>query len=360
MKKAMFFVVLVVLLLGVNGMLFAQHWNGNEDPSDPIYRKANVGIGGVFNPEQLPLVPLHIIKDDEEFIRLQKERERTNILISSFDAAGNNFWNINMLDRNRFFSILFQDRPYFRITTEGNVGIGIDSPQAKLHVDGDVQADRYYVSTWGTYLSEGFDTQGSVAFNNDSGPVCVGINTQPNGQYALDVIGSVSASVNSFVGNDLEVSGDAKFGTEGAGPYDSEVFMYGGGTLDNGLCIRSGGLQVTGGFVGIGTTDPQSELAVNGTITAKEIEVTINGWSDFVFEENYKLQSLTEVEDYINDNGHLPEIPSAEEVKENGLNIGSMQAKLLQKIEELTLYLIDMQKENENLKERISSLETTK
>ena len=113
-------------------------------------------------------------------------------------------------------------------------------------------------------------------------------------------------------------------------------------------------------FIGIGTLNPQSKLAVNGIITAKEIEVTDTGWSDFVFNSNYDLKSLDEVDQFISKNGHLPDIPSAEEVEKNGLNLGTMQAKLLQKIEELTLYLIDMQKENENLKERISSLETTK
>jgi hypothetical protein len=103
------------------------------------------------------------------------------------------------------------------------------------------------------------------------------------------------------------------------------------------------------GNVGIGTTTPQNKLDVNGTIHAKKIEVDLKGWSDFVFQPTYKLKSLVDVEKYIKANGHLENIPSAKEVEANGVNMGEMQAKLLQKIEELTLYMIELKKENEKL-----------
>ena len=76
----------------------------------------------------------------------------------------------------------------------------------------------------------------------------------------------------------------------------------------------------------------------------------MDGWSDFVFGNDYNLLTLSEVEDYIDKNGHLPDIPSEAEVEENGINIGEMQAKLLQKIEELTLYVIQLEKEIDELK----------
>ncbi|HEX3009453.1 MAG TPA: LamG-like jellyroll fold domain-containing protein [Bacteroidales bacterium] len=103
------------------------------------------------------------------------------------------------------------------------------------------------------------------------------------------------------------------------------------------------------GNVGIGTSTPQNKLDVNGTIHAKEIKVDLAGWSDFVFQPTYKLKSLIDVEKYIKANGHLENIPSAKEVEANGVNMGDMQAKLLQKIEELTLYMIELKKENEKL-----------
>jgi len=110
------------------------------------------------------------------------------------------------------------------------------------------------------------------------------------------------------------------------------------------------------GNVGIGTTSPQSKLAVNGTITAKEIKVE-SGWSDFVFDETYALASLDEVESFIHENKHLPDIPSAKQVEQQGLEVSEMLAKQMQKIEELTLYLIELKKGNEALKAKNTELE---
>ena len=106
------------------------------------------------------------------------------------------------------------------------------------------------------------------------------------------------------------------------------------------------------GNVGIGTTIPDSKLAVNGTIHSKEVKVDMTGWSDFVFKKEYDLPTLEEVEKHIKEKGHLENIPSEEEVVENGINLGEMNAKLLQKIEELTLYMIEMKKENEEMKKQ--------
>lgn len=112
------------------------------------------------------------------------------------------------------------------------------------------------------------------------------------------------------------------------------------------------------GRVGIGTIDTGTHrLAVEGTLGAREVFVEPDGWSDFVFEKNYRLRPLEEVEEHIQEKGHLPEIPSAKEVEEEGIKVGEMNAKLLQKIEELTLYLIEQNKEIKELKEKIKELE---
>ena len=107
-----------------------------------------------------------------------------------------------------------------------------------------------------------------------------------------------------------------------------------------------------GGTVGIGTTNPNTDykLDVNGLIHSSGIIVDAEGIADFVFRKDYVLPELSEVEHFIEENGHLPNVPNDEEVKKNGLNVVEMQTKMLQKIEELTLYIIELQKEVESLK----------
>lgn len=185
----------------------------------------------------------------------------------------------------------------FRVAANGNVGIGLDNPSSKLHVNGTTNLQMK--SNGGTILR--LDTERPWEFRQ------IGTGATAN----LELYSTV----------------------------DAKHFF----------------INTTGG-VGIGTTSISSyKLSVNGTIRAKEVKVE-TGWSDFVFEENYPLKPLTEVEAFIKENGHLPDIPSAKEVEENGVNVGEMEAKLLQKIEELTLYVIELNKENELQDERNNKL----
>ena len=100
------------------------------------------------------------------------------------------------------------------------------------------------------------------------------------------------------------------------------------------------------GNVGIGTTNPTSKLTVAGNINSREVKVTVDAGADFVFKKDYNLPTLQDVEKHINEKGHLENIPNEEEVLKNGINLGEMNAKLLQKIEELTLYIIQQEKKN--------------
>ncbi|MEN2401778.1 hypothetical protein GKZ90_0018460 [Flavobacterium sp. MC2016-06] len=129
--------------------------------------------------------------------------------------------------------------------------------------------------------------------------------------------------------------------------------------------ISNGNLQISGsgnhyiknGNVGIGTINPTSKLTVAGNINSREVKVSVDAGADFVFDNDYNLPSLESVSDYIKENKHLPEIASAKEMQQNGINLSEMNIKLLQKMEEMTLYMIEMKKENEKQNEKIIALE---
>lgn len=129
---------------------------------------------------------------------------------------------------------------------------------------------------------------------------------------------------------------------------DGETFEAWHHTGTNWLRVMT---MTPSGNVGIGTNLTNGyKLAVEGTIGAREVNVNAATWSDYVFNDDYKLPSLETVEKYINQYHHLPEVPLEKDVKERGVNVGEMNALLLKKIEELTLYVIDLKKEVDQLK----------
>lgn len=101
------------------------------------------------------------------------------------------------------------------------------------------------------------------------------------------------------------------------------------------------------------------EVEIKGSLSIKELHVQLNSGADFVFDDSYRLRPLQEVNEYIQENKHLPEIQSSDEMKENGVNMGNFQIQLLQKIEELTLYIIKQEEKISQQEKRIQDLENT-
>ena len=258
-----------------------------------------------------------------------------------------------------------------------NVGIGTSSPGAKLHIANSgggqglwIQASdpAKYLSLWqgnsGAVIEPigtsdfyvGYTALTNVYLASSGGKVAIGLTSpdylfQVNSSNPAIAIGKSNANTNGkstlafFAGNGSAANGFFVNYMKTAS-VDRLAFVD-GGSIE---CMSI----LNGGNIGIGTTAPGSyKLAVEGKVGAREVNVTMAAWSDYVFADDYKLPSLRSVEEYIKQNRHLPEIPSEKEVVENGVDLGAMNALLVKKIEELTLHIIEQEK-------RIEKLETQK
>jgi len=178
-----------------------------------------------------------------------------------------------------------------------------------------------------------------VYLSNEGGKVVIFINDLPYYQRFTVSAYAQGMSETSAQYSGWTVADEAISGTQTVlVPYKSR--------LAGNAFLPGNGIWSSNGNVGIGTTSPDANLTVNGTIHAKEVKVDLSvPGPDYVFEKNYKLKTLPEVNRYITLNKHLPEIPSAKSMEENGINVSELNMKLLKKVEELTLYLIEQNKE---------------
>jgi hypothetical protein len=249
--------------------------------------------------------------------------------------------------------------------SSGYVGIGTTNPFKHLHVLGDnlaISTTDFNASGTGSVIiigqngatgnvysliqaaQNGPNTGMVLSLNPNGGSVGIGT---ANPLHELDVNGVINTSAYSTNTQGVYVDGNG--GTSDginsdAGP---GYLSFRTNDVDNRMVID------LYGNIGMGTTTPDAKLAVKGTIHSTEVKVDLNvPGPDYVFQLDYKLNTLNEIKAYIEKNHHLPEMPSADQMAKDGLNLGEMNTKLLKKVEELTLYAIDQQKKIDLLEQQ--------
>lgn len=257
-----------------------------------------------------------------------------------------------------------------RLGVDGNVGIGVTTPTAKLDIAGDIKTNagegfrlhgdsNYFGTNYDGVIFEIQDTNGSNAAV-DGGFVFRGLTTTDNVHKDLMVIKGagnvgigtklpnaklqiINESQNSY-GNTL-ILGENSGSNLRLGYHDDYSWIQSHGGKPLRINEISGDLILNRlqGNVGIGTDSPDSKLTVRGNIHAREIKVTITAGADFVFADDYQLPKLATVAAFVKENKHLPQIAPAATMEKDGLELGEMNIRLLQKVEELTLYTIDQE-----------------
>jgi len=290
----------------------------------------NVGIGTTTPNAMLDVNGAAIINGPPG-ITLTLKKSSTNVPGLAFQGAnqaavleGGDDYLAAYLGGSRRFSIL----------SNGNVGIGMDAPTAKLDVMGNLNS-----------------------FNVAIGQLNAATSTKNYANFSSNIHGSVLISSNLFFSG----SDDLKIARTHSSLSGASIIIPGNGQPNQGGIVfytntptsvtedqvYRGKLSMAikaDGNIGIGTSNPQEKLTVAGTIGSREIKVSTNAGADFVFETDYKLPDLAELEKFVKTNKHLPEIPTAKQMVDNGVNLGELNIKLLQKLEELTLHLIELNK----------------
>lgn len=311
MKK----ICLIIIILSKHYLLFSQ------DNLQDVTQRGNTTTTGIYANGQSSINGVSFSTTDIYYKDIKAEGYNFNLVNGAGD--GKLLLPFTSLNTNaRFIN--------FGLSVDKNLGIGTINPQTLLQI--------------GEFNNGGATNQLSIPGTYNFEQLRLG--QIGNGNQALEFVNH--NGISSSYGIKLLVNVDQAPGLQMQ--YASPQTSYNALSYQTGLYLN---LQ---GNVGIGTLSPAERLSVNGKIRAKEIKVETANWPDYVFEDRYELKELETLEEFIKVNKHLPDIPSAKEAEENGINLGDMNGKLLKKVEELTLYVIDQNKKLERQEKLINLL----
>lgn len=244
-------------------------------------------------------------------------------------------------------------------TTTSDVGIGILTPDASADIATlSYQDDTHFYNRQSLHIVNDYSVPGATPTSyNDvvsvwgrkwiipaGGPVISVVNPTP--YFAINAKGYVG------IGLDPSITSNYKFDVDG------NIHTSSNATVSGNLTVNDY-VQIGTSITTPGSATPDYKLYVQTGILTEKLKVADHSgtdWADFVFNKDYNLMSLKDVEKFIKNNNHLPNVPSAQEIANNGIDVAKMDATLLQKIEELTLYVIELQKQNQLLSKKIEKL----
>jgi len=331
------------------------YFNNGTTGSDKmtILGNGNVGIGKTSPDSKLDI---NGTGDGTELLRFSTERPW--VFKQTDSGVNTNLTLQSTVDSKRFeiigedgnteaasFFLLNGDPKVVLVPDNGNVGIGESNPGNKLRIKGNSTSTQNVLSVSTTYSGnsnvravEGFSIPADgYGFGGYFQGGARGVQSWAFGGNSSNLAIGVEGNASGSGGVRMGVFGRATGGVENWAGYFAEGNMY----VTNDLRIGVGAKNGASGY----------KVAIDGKVIAEEMRVQISGaWPDYVFEDDYDLMPLKELENQIKINGHLPGVPSAEEAEKDGIMLGDMNRMLLEKIEELTLHVIRLEKEIQDLK----------